>query len=144
MRHPTVMRQKRKRGHRKKKPFSCIWAASFRLEYNKKNSKTVLLHSQCIAPPVTQGILVFFQLCSPALPWHTGPDLLGKNWLGKTVFEGFFWRANLINCRELATGWRCMRMEAESCFECQKCLFQGKQSRGFISTIFFTRRCPLA
>lgn len=56
----------------------------------RKGSKAVLLHSQCIAPPVTQAILVFFQLCSPALPWHTSPDLLGKNCLERVYLRGSF------------------------------------------------------
>lgn len=42
----------------------------FHLEENleRKSSKVVLFHSWCIAPPVTQAILVFFQLWSPVCP----------------------------------------------------------------------------
>lgn len=144
MHHPTVMRQKRKRGHGEK-TFLLYWAGSFRVEYNKKklkdSSAPLPVHSTSCHS--SHPCFLSAVLSCPALAhW---PRLTSEKVFGKTVFEGFF-RANLIYCRELllATGWRCMRMEAESCSECQKCLFQGRQSRGFISTIFFTRRCPLA
>jgi len=92
MPHPIVSSGGKKKGGPGEKTFF-LFAASklFHLGENikRKSSKAVLLHSQCIAPPVTQAILVF-QLCSPALPWHTGPDLLGKNCLERVCVRGSF------------------------------------------------------
>lgn len=101
-----------------------ISAASklFHVGESVKSKSSEVLHAQCRASPVTQTILAAFQLSSPALPWHASPGLLGKNCLERVYLRCSFKRANVINDRALllAAGWRCMGVEAESCFECQK------------------------
>lgn len=85
---PNSKLRRKKKGDIVKKNISAA-SELFHLGENikRKSSKAVLLHSQCIAPPVTQAILVFFQLCSPALAhW---PRLTRKKLLGKSVFKGF-------------------------------------------------------
>lgn len=88
MHHPIVSLGEKKRTWEEKPAASELFHLGENIK--RKSSKAVLLHSQCVAPPVTQAILVFFQLCSPALPWHTGPDLLGKNCLERVHLRGSF------------------------------------------------------